>query len=216
MRKALAMLGTLAVLASMAACGSPPSESVPEPIVMQDVTYTRDVDIRRWRAETERTLKTAPSGEFARRIVADDVLTADEMNEFHRRVKQCFAERGYEYTVDAELRGGMVERIDGRSVAVDRVGLEETNAVCDGDSGYSGIWAEYKMAMANPDHVDLGPYVVQCLVDNGLVGPQYTVADYIRDSQNRTGPYKVQDEDPESVQGRQVTQCGRDPLGKLQ
>lgn len=227
MRKALAMLGTWTVLASLAACGAAGGTSGSganagggdSPAVVSslppDVRYGQDADVRNYRSDLDALAKRS-GNDFLSSIIADNTVTADEMNEAKRRMQQCYADAGYRAVQTDESGGVALARLDGGNMEADMQATNDAQRRCETDSGYSQLVTLYFNAVRNPEHVDLAPYVVQCFIDHQLVDAQYTVADYQRDSQNRTGPYKVQDEDPESAQGRQVTQCGRDPLGKLQ
>lgn len=205
---------TVALASSCGGAGNVDGAAMPD-FAMQNITYTREADISRYRADIDR-MSERLGDDFLSAIVADDTITADEMNEAQRRVRQCYADAGYEYIQLGEGGAASIGRLDGKDNGNGRdERFQEALQRCESDSGYDSLAPLYYEAVRNPDHLDLSPYTVQCFIDHGLVGPQYTVADYQRDSHARTGPYKVQDEDPEGAQGRQVTECGRDPLGKL-
>ncbi|KAB8294446.1 hypothetical protein DSM100685_0574 [Bifidobacterium avesanii] len=216
----MGILAMLMPLVSLTACGSGAGASSADgsgrasAALPKDVSYSREADVAQYRADLDALAKRT-GNDFLSAIIADNTITADEMNEAKRRMQQCYSDLGYKAVQTDDSGGIVVVRADGGDVRNDGNALTAADKRCQTDSGYAMLTGIYFNAVRNPDRLDLVPYTVRCLIDHGIVDPSYTVQDYQRDSQNRNGPYKVQDEDPEGTQGRQVTQCGRDPLGKL-
>lgn len=177
--------------------------------------FSQDADIAQYRQEFD-SLVERTGNDALRQIIADDVVTADEMNELYRRTVNCYRDEGFVFSYDESTSGSSLGRLDGRSVDADRAAYDAADQRCRTGSGFDAIAGLYFNAARNPEHLDLAPYTVQCLIDHGLVAPSYTVAEYRADAQRRSGPYRLLDENPDGDQGRQIYQCGRDPLGKLQ
>lgn len=214
---ALAAMMTLAMLPMLGSCagvggiGSP----VATQTQLDEVRYSRDADVRNYRDDLDR--EAARTGnDFLKTIIADDVVTAEEMDEVYRRTQQCYADAGYKYTA-LQTGGAQVDRLDGKSPSGDPRGANDVAISCEEKTGFGAIQRIYTNAVRNPDNIkDLSPYVVQCFIDHGLVDPSYTVADYQRDSASRSGPYKILDQEgPQSGKGKQVYECGIDPLGRM-
>lgn len=198
-------------------CSSIPSAEKLVSAGMEHVVYSHNADITAYQQEIDAIVTGSVDNEYLKAIVADDVLTADEMNEFVRRVKQCYAQRGYNFSYDVNSGTSTVSRLDEQSVEVSLEDLDKVTYKCSDDTGYSRLVVKYDSAVYNPKNLDLKPYVVQCLIDHDLVDQSYSIADYVHDSQQRSGPFEVLDDESADVQKRnQTSVCVRDPLGNME
>lgn len=209
----LILVVTLALLGSCSAQENSGNPALNSDISFGNIIYSYDAEIKMYRDDLS-NLAQKYHNDFLNTIIADDVITADEMNEYQRRVRNCYADDGYKYIQTDEAGAGAYESLDGGSVNTDDRFMNTVQR-CGSDSGYDSITRLYYDAVRNPDRLDLSPYVVQCFIDHGFVGQSYSVADLIRNSQQRTGPYAILDaEGWDSVRGGQVYECGSDPLQK--
>lgn len=164
--------------------------------------------------ETKRALDDYPNADRAKAIIADGTITVDEMNEFDRTMAACLSKLGYDGQYDANGTFSMKRLNESDGTTDSTQALDECQTV----TGYDVIRTLYSNAVRNPDDVDLGPYVVQCMIDIGAAPQGYTLDEYVKDSRNRTGPYAtldaLQDTDPTNSQAQQIRECGYDPLHK--
>ena len=146
-----------------------------------------------------------------RAVLADGVITADEMNDLESRALGCFAKYGYKPGVNLYLSedgGGLAMNDEGHS-------NEETFAIsneCIYDNGYGELKRLYHEMWWNPDNVDLGPYRFRCYQEHGFLLEDYSYEEYerLRSSQ------RVLKEIPRSgSQSELMDACTIDPLHNI-
>ena len=146
-----------------------------------------------------------------RAVLADGVITADEMNDLESRALGCFAKYGYKPGVNLYLSedgGGGAINDETRSV-------EETLAISDEciyDNGYGDLKHLYYSMWWNPDNVDLEPYRFRCYQEHGFLLEDYSYEEYERLKSSR----RVLREVPRSgSQSDLMLACGIDPLHNI-
>ena len=181
----------------------------------ENITYSYDADISNYQTDIQKLLKINNS-DYLKQIISDNIVSADEMNEFQNRVRKCYADEGFDFVQTNESGAGSLARLDGQPITGRDTHSEDALQRCNYDTGYGMLAPIYSQATANPDNIDTAPYIVQCLIDHRLVDESYTVDELTRDTRQRTGPYAILDEEGSgSDRGKQIYDCGRDPLGKL-
>ena len=180
--------------------------------------YERSVEVGpAWRQYIDRIMSSkAASGsagevDAMRAVLADGVITADEMNDLESRALGCFAKYGYKPGVNLYLSedgGGLAMNDEGHS-------NEETFAIsneCIYDNGYGELKRLYHEMWWNPDNVDLGPYRFRCYQEHGFLLEDYSYEEYerLRSSQ------RVLKEIPRSgSQSELMDACTIDPLHNI-
>lgn len=118
-------------------------------------------------------------------VVADGTITADEMNDLDRRAVACLAKYGFEVNRDYWFSPtGGISTFGSKVIQWN----EDHNQPQNGpppeysidclDNGYGDLANMYWRAYANPNNVDLDPYVFQCFVEHGLVKDGITYERY--------------------------------------
>lgn len=144
----------LAVLCiTMAACNGPTSSADDDP----------------WRPVLEDAAENA-SNDFERDVLADLEVSRAEYEDAYGRLAECMENAGY--TVDLQDAGGLI------TVGVSPGGPEsEADFSRCADGTTTLIAAVYNDIAQNPQNVDYEQLIVDCLIDNELVDPDFTTGD---------------------------------------
>lgn len=160
--------------------GGLPSGYVPPNMRTTYGQYTHSVQVSQ--AYMDRILNSAEylrhsNHDVVDAVLADRVITADEVNELERNAVACMAGFGYEVNRDYWFSewGG----IGATSVKAIPDGDRKNVDFCEADTGYQMLAGYYDIIMTNPDNVDLGPYRFRCLVEHGLVESGVSYEEYV-------------------------------------
>lgn len=150
-------------------------------------------------AEEFRTGWNEAVTDLERQILADGVVTEQELIASRETLISCLAAQGVTITFDE--RGGGETRSDERGVAPEAQG--KILEACERETG---IYVDflYWQGKRNPDNLDEFTIVARCLVDRGIVEPGYSAKDYERD---------FNDEFPFSDTDMVAGECLSNPLG---
>ncbi|WP_121647298.1 hypothetical protein [Mycetocola tolaasinivorans] len=114
--------------------------------------------------------------DLQRQILADGVVTDQELIASREPLIECLAARGVSITFNE--RGGSTTRSDERGVKPEE--QAEIFGSCDEEVGVE-VDLLYWQVKRNPENLDEPTIVAKCLVDKGIVAPGYSAQDYERD-----------------------------------
>lgn len=230
LRTAPALALAFALTASLSACGGsgsdPGSEERPGAIRLEHapigakstyMAYTDDVRLNASAMKDIRDALDEPHNAQARdvidQVLADGVISAEEMNDVERRAVTCLADRyGLELGSTVYIRdtGGL--SFDMSHVPKDQVG--QVASVCMDDTGYTVIGTYYSAGYSNPDNVDLEPYRYQCYKEHDLLAKDYSYEEYERLKGNSPVPLLKGGTSTDPLTAK-VLACVSDPLHNI-
>ncbi len=141
---------------------------------------------------------------FVEAAIADGVVTDQEYSETIERLRECLAAVGITLTVSGLSLEYSIPGDD-----PDRAHSNFTR--CSGESGEDYIGWLYNGMRRNPENLNESDILVACLIEEGLVDPGYSGADYERDVQDQTLPFADDDTAQHTYE-----RCLDDPLGILE
>lgn len=115
---------------------------------------------------------------FARKVLADGVVTDAELAEGEARYKVCLEKVGLKATIAKIPTGSSIEiePIDGVADYFDE--REEKIAECDSSSGYYEIEGTYGSLKGNPDNKNPVEMMLKCLKKRGVVEAGLTLKEF--------------------------------------
>ena len=155
-----------------------------------------------WAAEFQTAYEDAGT-DFERDVLQDEVITEAEFAAMREQLRTCLEGKGFD-EIRFYPRGEMsVASPDSISASEHLKRAQD----CSASSGDSTIGALYFWMKANPAHLDNATIVLECLLREGLVSPDYTKAEYEIDMPNDSVPL---------LKGKPregLNECMQDPLG---
>ncbi|MDR0849567.1 MAG: hypothetical protein LBN10_11125 [Propionibacteriaceae bacterium] len=164
-----------------------------------------------WAIELQQAYENV-SSPVAKAILADGVITDEEMEEVRAAQKECLENLG---CVVLELNPDGSANIrppqeDGESFEVLTQRTGELQQQCEVQTSWSTIGWLYTQMTRNPENQDIADLMVECLVRVGLESEGYTAEQYMSDLENAHFiPYLENQETPE---GQKFRACNFDPL----
>jgi len=156
-----------------------------------------------WAAEFASAYEEATSQD-ARDALEDGEITELEFAEMEQRYGECLEAAGIEF-------GGFNDDFSHGFNFPDHMTYEDADALlneCSEQTGERQISSLYSSIAQNPQNVNPGELQVACLIEKGLVSPDYTVEQWEQDVPNHSYPII---ESPTSE--KDVAACESDPLG---
>lgn len=156
----------------------------------------------RWREDFQHALRSGVSS-YERQVLADGIVTSQEEEDAHDRVRRCLADSGLTITYSSD--GGFeIGSSHGSPPSND---MHRTNAVLE---ACEAKWDQYvtflfEETRRNPEKQDEAKITLACLRRAGLVTKTYTERKWR--TENDTGVWSFNENDPAAVQ------CRLDPLG---
>lgn len=139
--------------------------------------------------------------EFVRLVVRDEEVSEQEWAEVESRMSTCFSDAGatFEgYTPD----GGYAAQKN--SLSSER--MNEVMGECEKSTGEAWIGYLWFTPQTNPQNTPAEEIITECMIRNGVVGPDYTPEDFLRDNPAMSFPYL----DAENGQ-KGFLECNADP-----
>lgn len=234
-RSRVALGAVLCALALCAGCGGATSgaatpSDIPSDALMQGVRstygqYEHTVTlIPAYRQQIEEELQRnvyRGGSEPVEAVIADNVITADEMDELERGVVACYAKYDLQPNVDYyfnEFGTGMHHwDLSHHDFLRDPERINQLELECEFDSGYSVVTQYYWQAYTNPDNIDIKPYQYQCFKEHDLLAMDLpTYEDYLRAyNGQRSGPLVKGMLSTTPLINAQVERCDSDPLHNI-
>ena len=136
-------------------------------------------------AELAEQWKDPRNPQFVRSVIADGKITDQEWAEVAPRLKSCLRGKGLNFT--GFLPDGSYHVDNNPNMS----GQETNDALpgCEFASGEMAIGLLRHAMATNPDNIPVSQVMAQCLIRLGVVGPDYTPADYDRDVPTESFPY---------------------------
>lgn len=125
-----------------------------------------------WAAEFDRAYREATS-DFTRRVLEKEDITASDLAEAQERNRQCLDAAGFT-DIEHYPIGGM-KLTPPQGIGDDKV--QELVEECANQSGLGQIELLHSALLFNPNHEDMSQLAVQCLIEQKVVEPSFTVAD---------------------------------------
>jgi len=156
-----------------------------------------------WAAEFASAYEEVTSQD-ARDALEDGAITELEFAEMEQRYGECLDAAGIEF-------GGFNDDFSHGFDVPDNMQYEDADALlneCSEQTGERQISFLYSSITRNPHNVNPGELQVACLIEKGLVSPDYTIEQWEQDVPNRSYPII---ESPTSE--KDVAACESNPLG---
>lgn len=143
--------------------------------------------------------------DFVRLVIEDEKISEQEWAAVERRMAACFSSKGA--TFEGYTRDGGYEA-QGNSLSVDR--LSEVMGECERFTGEAWLGFLWFWPQKNPHNLPIEEIVSECLIRNGIVAPDYTPEDFLRDNPTLSFPYLRSGEGE-----RGALECNADPRVNL-
>ena len=127
---------------------------------------------------------TESGSNFVKLVIEDERISGREWAELVNRMATCFSGEGatFEgYTPD----GGYGAQKN--SLSSDR--LNELMGECEKSTGEAWLGYLWFSAPKNPQNAPAEEIITECLIRNGIVGPDYTPEEFVRDNPTLSFPY---------------------------
>lgn len=155
-----------------------------------------------WAAEFQRAYEESRT-DFEREVLQDELISEAEFAAMREKLRSCLESNGFDEIIFYP-RGEMT--VGGPDIFNGEDQLKRAQD-CSASSGDSTIGALYFWMKANPAHLDNATIVLECLLRERLVSPDYTKAEYEIDMPNDSVP--ILKGKPRSG----LNECMQDPLG---
>lgn len=139
--------------------------------------------------------------EFVRQVIADEQITEREWAEVESRMASCFADAGATFEGHTPQGGYAAQK---NSLSSER--MNEVMASCEVTSGEHLIGFLWFSAQKNPQNVPPEIIITECMVRTGVVAPDYTSEDFLRDNATMAFPYLDDETGPQGFLA-----CNEDP-----
>lgn len=122
--------------------------------------------------------------DFVRQVIADEAVSDREWVELGTRMTECLARSGLEF--------GGFDDSGGYTVGPSHLSGEALSQVVDACEIQSGeLWIHaLRLAMnSNPENRPIAEIMIECLVRNGALSPEYAPERFDRDNETMTFPF---------------------------
>lgn len=157
-----------------------------------------------WAAEFTDAL-TGSTDDFVRSVLADEVVTDQELSETRDRFSGCLS--GFGVTdISFEADGGFSMR---SPEGMSQDAVSERVDACSEESGESTVGALHSWVRRNPQNLDEDTILAACLVRKEVVDPSFSAEDYA----SADGDLPYLDSVSAGVGDAVFALCNNDPLG---
>jgi len=143
--------------------------------------------------------------DFVRSVLADEVVTDQELSETRDRFSGCLSSFGVT-DISFEADGGFSMRSPD-SMSSDAV--SERVDACSEESGENTVSALHSWVRRNPENLDEATILAACLVREGVVDPSFSAEDYT----NADGDLPLLESVSAGLGQAAFMLCNNDPLG---